>query len=236
MAEAKKLGILMKEAGLIDDFQLQTALAHQRNWGGKLGSIFVELEFVKEEDVAKVIAEKLKTPYADLFNPEIPESIIQSIKADIAKKYVVMPVKKEGTSLMVAMADPLDIKAIDDLRFITGQNIKPAIAMASEIQLAIKKYYDGEHIVRKPRTLLRDIAASLSSSGKMEIIHGSELNMQKVEPKEPADSILSREETSQQEMTDHKNRLDALISLLIEKGLISREELVKMIYQKKLGL
>jgi type IV pilus assembly protein PilB len=236
MAETKKLGILMKEAGLIDDFQLQTALAHQRNWGGKLGSILVELEFVKEEDVAKVIAQKLKIPYADLFNPEIPEAIVQLLKADVAKKYVVMPVKKEGTSLMIAMADPLDIKAIDDLRFIIGMNTKPAIAMTSEIQLAIRKYYDGEHVVRKPRTLLKDIAASLSSSGKMEIIHGSDLNMPKAEPTDPVDSVLSREETSQQEMIDGKIRLDALISLLIEKGLISREELVKMIYQKKLGL
>src|SRR5512147_3133118 len=109
MAERKKLGDLMKEAGLIDDFQLESALSHQRNWGGKLGAILVELEFAKEEDVAKVIAEKLKTPYADLFNPEIPKSIIQLLKADVAKKYSVVPVRQEGGIVLVAMADPLDI-------------------------------------------------------------------------------------------------------------------------------
>ena len=235
MAEAKKLGELLKEAGLIDDFQLQSALAHQRNWGGKLGAILVEMEFLKEEDVAKVIAEKLKTPYADLFTPEIPESIIRLLKPDIAKKYMVMPVKKEGGAVMIAMADPLDIKAIDELRFITGLNIKPALALQTEIELAIRKYYDGEQVVRKQRARFRDIAASSSSSGKMEIIHGSDLNMPRMQA-DPANPILSKEESSQQTAIDNKVRLDALISLLIEKGIISRDELVSMVYQKKLGL
>ncbi len=233
MAEAKKLGELLIEAGLIDDFQLASALSHQRNWGGKLGTILADMEFVKEEDVAKVIAEKLKIPYADMFTPEIPEAVIGLLKTDIAKKYTVMPVGKEGTSLRIAMADPLDIEAIDELRFITGLNIKPALALESEIQLAIRKYYDGEHVVRKQRMSSRDHAAS---SSKMEIIRGSDLTMRKTASSDPANSILSREESLQQALADNKIRMDALISLLIEKGIISRDELVSMIYQKKLGL
>ena len=233
MGGTKKLGELLIEAGLIDDFQLETALSHQRNWGGKLGAILVELEFAKEEDVAKVIAEKLKTPYADLFDPEIPQSIIQLLKADVAKKYSVVPVRKEGGTVLIAMADPLDIHAIDELRFITGMKIKPALSLQSEIQLAIRKYYDGEQVVRKPHPTLKDMAAS---SGKMEIIRGSDLNMPKVQQPDPANAILSKEESSQQALIDNKIRMDALISLLIEKGIISREELVSMIYQKKLGL
>jgi type IV pilus assembly protein PilB len=235
MAGAKKLGELLKEAGLIDDFQLESALSHQRNWGGKLGVILVELEFVKEEDVAKVIAEKLKTPYADLFNPEIPKPIIQLLKADIAKKYSVIPVRKEGQDVLIAMADPLDIQVLDELRFITGLKIKPALSLQSEIQLAIRKYYDGEQVVRKPHIATKNMAAS-PSSGKMEIIRGSDLNMPKAHQSDPANSILSKEESSQQAMMDNKIRMDALISLLIEKGVISRDELVSMIYQKKLGI
>jgi type IV pilus assembly protein PilB len=57
MAETKKLGELLKDAGLIDDFQLQAALSHQRNWGGKLGAILIDLEFVRDDDLAKIIAE-----------------------------------------------------------------------------------------------------------------------------------------------------------------------------------
>ncbi len=233
MAEAKKLGELLKEVGLIDDFQLQSALSHQRNWGGKLGAILVELEFLSEEDVARVIAEKMRVPYAKLFEPEIPETITRLIKADIAKKYVVIPVKKEAGRVVVAMSDPLDMEAIDELRFITGLNIAPALALDSEIKLAIRKYYDGEEVERKQHTSFKEIA---SSSGKMEIIRGSDLNMPKVEQPDAANAFLSREETSQQALLDVKIRIDALASILIEKGLLTRDELVSMIYQKKLGL
>src|SRR3990172_12929150 len=139
MTEKKKLGDVLKEAGLIDESQLQAALTHQRNWGGKIGAIFVELGFVKETDLAKAIAETLRIPYVNLFEPEIPESIVKLIKPDIAKKYSIMPAKKDGGALMVAMSDPLDIKSIDEIRFVTGLTIKPALAMESEIKDAIRK-------------------------------------------------------------------------------------------------
>src|SRR6266498_938794 len=113
MAEAKKLGDMLKDAGLIDDFQLQSALSHQRNWGGKLGSIFIELDFVKEEQLAKVIAEKLKTPYINLFDPEVTDDVIRLIKPEVAKKYQVVPAKKDKGTLILAMSDPLDIESID---------------------------------------------------------------------------------------------------------------------------
>ena len=234
MAAAKKLGELLKEVGLIDDFQLESALSHQRTWGGKLGAILVELEFVSEEEVAKVIADKLKIPYANLFEPEIPEASLKFIKAEVAKRYSVVPVKKEGGGLVVAMSDPLDIEVMDSLRFATGLNIKPALALDSEIKLALRKYYDHEDVVRRPKASFQQTAGS--SSGKMEIIHGSDLNMTKVEQGDPSSAMLSSQETAQQSLTDNKVRLDALISLLIEKGLITRDELVSMVYQKKLGL
>ncbi len=235
MAEAKKLGDMLKEAGLIDDFQLQSALSYQRNWGGKLGSIFIELEFIREEDLARVIAEKLHTPYVNLFEPEIPENLIRLIKPEVAKKYHVIPAKREKGILMLAMSDPLDIEAIDEIRFITGLNIKPSLALESEINDAIKKYYDGEEIIRKQKgeTLNKRMG---TSGGKMEIIHGSELSMQKNTDNDVKSPILSKDESTQQELQDTRLRFEALITLLIEKGLISRDELISMIYQKKMGL
>ena len=233
MTEKKKLGDILKEAGLLDDFQLGSALSHQRNWGGKLGSIIVELGFVQEPELARVLAEKLRLPYADLFEPEIPEAIITLIKPEIAKKYQVMPVKKEGKSLVLAMADPMDLEAMDAIRFATGCNIKPALAMGSELEDAIKKYYYHEQVTRK---LKPAGPAQKSLSGKMEIIRGSDLNMSKSLETDAASPILSREDAAQQTQADTKVRLDALITVLIEKGLVTREELVNMIYQKKMGL
>lgn len=192
------------------------------------------MEFITEADVAKVIAEKLRIPYANLFDPEIPEAFLKLIKPELARKYAVVPVKKEPGGVVVAMSDPLDIRVIDELRFITGFNIKPALALESEIKDAIRKYYDHEEVVRKAVAPSFKESAK-SSTGKMEIIHGTELGMAK-EERDPASAIFSKDESSQQSLLDNKMRLDALISLLIEKGLITREEIVRMIYQKKMGL
>lgn len=227
MAEKKKLGDFLKEAGLIDDFQLQTALSHQRNWGGKLGSILIELEFVREEELARVIAEKMRIPYVDLFEPELPAESIMLIKADVAKKYGVMPVRKEGSSIVIAMSDPMDMEAIDDLRFSTGFVVKPALALESEIKDAIRKYYDGEDVVRKPK------AVPFGKPGKMEIIFGSDLM---TNSNEAQVATTAQDEASRQGSLEDRLRLDALITLLIEKKIINREDLVKMIYQKKIGL
>ena len=234
MAETRKLGDILKEAGLIDDFQLQSALSQQRNWGGKLGAILLELEFVREEDLARVMAEILRIPYVNLFEPEIAESVIRMIKAEIAKKYQVVPVKKEGGALFLAMFDPLDLEAIDEIRFITGLNIKPTLAMKSEIKDAIRKYYDGEQIDRTHAKSLYHHPTK--ASGKMELIRGSDLMMPKSEEADESSALMSRDATAQMTMADMSVRLDALSSVLIEKGIITRDELVKMIYQKKIGL
>jgi len=233
MAEKKKLGDILKEAGLLDDFQLGSALSHQRNWGGKLGSIVVELGFVREPELARVLAEKLRLPYVNLFDPEIPEEITSLIKPEIARKYQVIPARREGKSIVLAMADPMDLEAMDTIRFATGSNIKPALAMGSEIENAIKKYYEHEEVTHKPQP---DVAANKVSSGKMELIRGSELSMPKAPGTDAASPILAREDAAQQMQADTRVRLEALITVLIEKGLVTREELVNMIYQKKMGL
>jgi hypothetical protein len=234
MTEKKKIGDVLKEAGLIDDFQLESALSHQRNWGGKLGSIIVELGFAQEPELARVLAERLNLPYVNLFDPEIPETITNLIKPEVARKYHVIPVKKDGKSIVLAMADPMDLEAMDSIRFATGNNIKPALAMGSEIEKAIRKYYEHEEVAYQPQPSAGP--SQKSPSGKMEIIRGSDLNMQKSLETDAASSILSREDAAQQTQADTKVRLDALITVLIEKGLVKREELVNMIYQKKMGL
>ncbi len=232
MAGAKKLGELLIETGLIDDSQLQSALAYQRSWGGKLGSILIEMEFIREEDVARAIAKQYRTPWANLFEPDISETVLNMIKEDMAKKYNVVPVRKEGGELIVAMSDPLDIDVIDTLRFATGLRIKPALALESEIKDAIRKYYDHEEVVRKPAMRFRDIAGT--APGEIEVFHSADLTAKK--RADQLSPLVEPEEAAQQAMADKEVRVDALISLLIEKGLITRDELVRMVYQKKLGL
>jgi type II secretion system (T2SS) protein E len=190
MADIKMLGEMLKEAALIDDFQLQSSLSHQRNWGGKLGSILIELEFIKEKDLARVLSERLGIPYVDPFDLHIPESVINLIKPEVAKKYQVLPARKEKGTLVLVMSDPLAIESMDAIRFITGLEIKPALALESEIRDAIRKYYDHEEFERKQSTGSPFHPRGPNASGKMEIIYGSDLNLPKTESGDEVSSLI----------------------------------------------
>ena len=236
MSATKKLGDMLKEAGLIDDFQLQSSLSYQRTWGGKLGSILIELEFIKEVDLARLLSEQLRIPYVNPFDPEIPESVIKLIKPEVAKKYHVLPVRKEKGTLMLVMSDPLDIESMDGIRFITGLEIKPALALESEIRDAIRKYYDHEEFTRKESSGSPFHPRGSGTGGKMEIIKGSDLNMPNKSSDDENSPLLPKDKSLNLKIEDDRMRLDALITILIEKGVITREELVSMVYQKKMGL
>jgi hypothetical protein len=231
MAVQKKMGDLLKEAGLIDDFQLEAALSHQRNWGGKLGAIIIELEFAREEDIARVISEKMGVPYINLFDPELSPDIFKVLKADMAKKFGVVPVRKEANTLVLAMSDPMDIETMDNIRFITGLSIKPVLSMTSEIKDAIRKYYDGETITRVSKPSFRE---SAKKSSTMELVREmpdlstTEWNQQ-VQQQHDGQSI-------RQDLATQKIVLEALISLLIEKDFFTRDEIAKIIEQKKMGI
>lgn len=231
MAERKKLGELLKEAGLIDDFQLQSALSHQRNWGGKLGAILAELDFAREEDIARVISEKMRIPYVNLFEPELPLETRRLLKADAARKYCVMPVRKEGNTLVLAMSDPTDIRTMDEIRFITGHAVKPVLAMESEIRDAIRQYYDGQKIDRGSRISFRETA---KKSGQMELVH--EMHETVTTDKAAQEQRQQDLQSLRQDVQTQRRAIEALVAVLIEKDLITRDELVKMIEQKKMGL
>jgi len=231
MAERNKLGDLLKEAGLIDDFQLEAALSHQRNWGGKLGSIVVDLEFAGEEDIARVISETMGVPYINLFEPELSPDIFKVLKADMAKKFGVVPVRKEANALVLAMADPLDIATMDNIRFITGLSIKPVLSMASEIKDAIRKYYDGEQVTRKSKASFRESAGQASQLefvSERQDISTTEWNQQFQQQPDL--------QSFRQDLATQKIVIEALTTLLIEKKFVTRDELVKLIEQKKLGI
>jgi type IV pilus assembly protein PilB len=233
MAERKRLGDILKEAGMIDEFQLQSALSHQRNWKGKLGAILVELGFIKESDLSFVLSEKLRIPRVDLFNPEIPAETIDLLKPDIVKKLNAVPVKVEGRVLTVAVSDPMDMESLDEVRFITGLAVKPALAMDSEIRDAIKKYYDHEQITHREALTIHE--KLVAGPAKMEIMRDNpDMGRAAITGGQPA---AAREAAPvRQEQVSTRDMMEALITLLIEKGLVTREELAGMLKHKKIGL
>ena len=128
--------------GLVSDQQLNQALEDQKSQGGRLGTSLVKLGFAKEEELSAFLAKQYGMPSINLSDFEIEHEIIRLVAPEIAQKYQVVPVNRAGASLIVAMSDPSNLFAIDDLKFMTGFNIEVVVATESSIKAAIDKYYD----------------------------------------------------------------------------------------------
>jgi hypothetical protein len=146
---AERLGEYLVKAGKITEPQLSSALERQVTMGGRLGTNLIELGFLSENDLTQFLGKKLKIPSAQASDlDKIDLSLIQLIPRDLAQKYSLIPIKRDRTSLSVALLDPTDLEVLDELRFITGCVIKPFIASEARIRYALERYYQ---ISRQPR-------------------------------------------------------------------------------------
>jgi len=138
-----KLGQLLIAANLITENQLKEALNLQKKEGGRLGSKLVKLGYITEEKLVDFLSKQYGVPSINLNNYEIDPQVLKIIPAEMAKKYMIIPVARTGATLTVAMADPSNLFAIDDIKFMTGYNVDVVVASESSILEAIKKYYGG---------------------------------------------------------------------------------------------
>ncbi|SEU14678.1 GspE/PulE family protein [Paenibacillus sp. NFR01] len=137
----KRLGDLLVENGIISQEQLEEALVEQRKSKRKLGDLLITQGYITEQQLIEVLEFQLGIPHVSLFKYQIDPAITQIIPESMAKRYQVLPFMKEGSKLMVAMADPLDYFAIEDLRMSTGFRIEPAISSRDELSRAIARHY-----------------------------------------------------------------------------------------------
>jgi type IV pilus assembly protein PilB len=143
MAMSGRLGSMLVSSGLITDDQLKKALSTQKMEGGRLGSILVKLGFVQEDKLMTFLSKQYGVPYVDLSKFEINPAVIKHIPAEVAQKYRIMPINRAGSTITIAMVDPSNIFAIDDIKFMTGYNVEAVVATEGAILEAIKKYYGG---------------------------------------------------------------------------------------------
>ncbi|WZL75033.1 type II secretion system ATPase GspE [Clostridiaceae bacterium 35-E11] len=137
----KKLGNLLMDAGLITKEQLHHALKLQKNSGKKLGEILIEEGIIQEKQIIEVLEFQFGIPHMDLEKHFIDPEIPRLISENLARRNMLIPVKKERDRLVVAMVDPLNIFAIDDVKIATGLEVEPAIATKQDIFYAIDQYY-----------------------------------------------------------------------------------------------
>src|SRR5205814_2954374 len=141
-ATSDKLGEILLREGLITQDQLKKALLEQKNTGMRLGYNLVKLGFVQETEITKMLARQYRMPAVDLARFEVDPKIVKMVPADIALKHLVLPLKREGRTLTVAMADPTNMSIIDDLKFITRYDIFPVIAGEYTLRGALEKHYE----------------------------------------------------------------------------------------------
>src|SRR5919106_5267269 len=138
---AARIGELLLKEKRITNEQLQAALEHQRTNGGKLGYNLVKLGFVKDEEITALLSKQYGVPSIALGAFEIDPAIVKLLPGETAQKYQVVPLSRAGATLTIAMTDPTNVFAMDDIRFMTGYNVEPVVASETAVIEAIQKYY-----------------------------------------------------------------------------------------------
>ncbi|WP_321392021.1 hypothetical protein [uncultured Desulfuromusa sp.] len=190
---ANRLGEMLLEAGLIDQFQLDSALSMQRNLGGRIGSALVKLGYLPEETIMEFLETQVKYSRVSLLELEIPKELMSLLSLERMAELMVIPIelRKSGHEkiLRVAMTDPTNVKLIDDLQFATGCKVIPVLAAEAEISQAIK------------------------NNAPEEVEEKTDFHADK--------AIMESGMVSFDDITSHDSRLDVLLEILKQKGILS---------------
>ena len=173
--------LLLKEKRITPD-QLQQALTHQKANGGKLGHTLIRLGLVKDEEITTLLSRQYGVPSINLAQFEIDRSVIKLIPADTAQKYEIVPLSRSGATLTIAMTDPTNVFAMDDIKFMTGYNVEPVVASETAVVEAIQKYYpsagksapvitpSGPSALDAASRGLEELQASISGTDDVEVL------------------------------------------------------------------
>jgi type IV pilus assembly protein PilB len=181
----RRLGDLLVADGLLTQAQLQKALTEQKGSTEKLGSVLIKLGFINEEQLIGFLSRQYGVPSITLSQLEIDPTLLRLVPAPIARKYEIIPVRRMGNSLAVAMADPTNVFALDDIAFMTNLQVLPLVASQSAIRKAIDRHYESK--TEAMASVMQDITTDLAN---IEVVEGEEETGSKVdvfELKESAD-------------------------------------------------
>jgi len=165
---SERIGDLLVRDGLITQEQLNKALQEQKQNGTRVGYNLVKLGFIQEIELTKILAKQHKMPAVDLSRFEVDPKIAKMIPADLAQKNVVIPLKRDGRTLTVAMADPANLGVLEDLKFITRYDIFPVIAGEFTLRNLIEKTYGASE--EQEMASLMDTINELESESEVEVV------------------------------------------------------------------
>lgn len=140
----KQIGALLIERGTIQRDELNMAVNYQKEKGGLLGEILVELKYASEEDIAHALSCQYGFPYLPLSNYEIDLDVLTSVPENVCRQFCLIPIDKIGKSLTLAMADPLNVQAIEDVELLSDCSVQTFVGTAADIKNSINKYYKAK--------------------------------------------------------------------------------------------
>src|ERR1700704_3639020 len=138
-----KLGEILVRENLISPQHLRQALDYQREHGGRLGFNLVKLGLVSDDTITAVLSRQYGIPSVNLDLFDIEDSVLRLIPQEVAQKYSVLPLSRVGATLTLAMVDPTNVFAMDDIKFMTGLNVEPVVVAEASVQTAIARYYSS---------------------------------------------------------------------------------------------
>jgi type IV pilus assembly protein PilB len=172
-----RIGELLLKEKRITPAQLQEALNFQKSNGGKLGFNLVKLGFVKDEEITALLSKQYGVPSINLAQFEIDPAIVKLIPAETAQKYQIVPLSRAGATLTIAMTDPTNVFAMDDIKFMTGYNVEPVVASETAVTDAIVRYYPANapaapRVVepKKKKEPRPEQAANLNNAATLEMV------------------------------------------------------------------
>ena len=171
-AATERIGDLLVREGLISQEQLTKALQEAKSGTTRVGYQLVKLGFIQETELTKMLARQYRMPAVDLTKFEVDPRIVKLIPSDLATKNLVLPLKRDGRTLTVAMADPTNLGVLDDLKFITRYDIFPVIAGEYTLRNAIEKHYESSDV--HMATLLKEVEGD---DGDVEVVEDKEDDM-----------------------------------------------------------
>jgi type IV pilus assembly protein PilB len=235
----RRLGELLIEAQVLDETRLKAALQEQKKWGGKLGRTLVEMGFITEAVMVQALSKQLNLGSIDLDNATLPASVPSMLRVDLCERYGVFPVGGDARTrtLNLATSDPTNVEALSELSFATNAKIVAVVSTASSIDRAIRRYYYGESTVASKTATPAQLGLKETNVELDELLG---VAPQKAAPAPVVDdgawkkeiALLREEIEALDKSTAAQTRgLRALVELLIESGLISREDYLAKLHK-----
>jgi type IV pilus assembly protein PilB len=159
-----RLGEMLVQRGCIDAVQLQSALAHQQRWGGRIGRSIVQLGFLPERILLENVGEQIGVPFVEIGDRQVPRLVLALVPERLVRTRKVVPLELAGSGrrgpLVVALADPSNLAVLDEVAFATGMALRPVLAAEADLDRAIARLLDGV-VAREPGFHTREDAIEL---------------------------------------------------------------------------